>query len=110
VGVNLGPTDDRETNIQWHHDEDIAHVYTCDERMITRLRKNPVAKLVQVHKDQGGAITGLEFDVPVWTVSIRTTRRTPTLTEAQRESARRRLADLKTSRRGKTGHPVAGGE
>jgi hypothetical protein len=106
--MNLGPTDDRETNIQWHHNEHVAHVYTCDERMITRLKKNPVAHLVQVHKDYRGAITGLEFDVPVWAVSIRTTRRTPTLTEDQREAARQRMTDLKTSRRGQTGHAMGG--
>jgi hypothetical protein len=63
--VNLGPADDRETSIQWHHNERIAHVYTCDERVIARLKKNPVAKLTEVHHDDRGLITGMEFEVPV---------------------------------------------
>jgi hypothetical protein len=80
--MNLGPTHDRETNIQWHHNANIAHVYTCDERMITRLKKNPVAKLVEVHRNQQGQITGMEFTIPVWSISIRTARRQ--VTEEQR--------------------------
>jgi hypothetical protein len=103
--MNLGPADDRETNIQWHHDEDTAHVYTCDQRVIRRLRKNPLAVLVETHKDQEGRITGFEFDVPVRAISIkaRSTRgreRTPAQLAA--------TARLSSSRRGQSGHPGGG--
>jgi hypothetical protein len=108
--MNLGPTKDRETNIQWNHDDQTARIYTCDERMITRFRKNPVAKLVEKHLDQHGQITGMEFDVPVWAVRIARTRRT--LTEGQRTAlaARLRMAVSGVGRRGQSGHPGDGPE
>jgi hypothetical protein len=94
--MNLGPTDDRETNIQWHHNEQTAHIYTCDERIITRLKKNPAATVTAIHHDQTGVITGFEFDVPVWAVRFRSTRQ-----EGHRPSpaALAALRDIQTSRR-----------
>lgn len=102
MALDLGPTDDRETVIQWHHDEDVAHVYTCDERVITRLRKNPLAKLIEAHRDERGRITGMEFDVPVKAVAIRATSRRGRKPSPAAVAA---LAKYQQSRRGQSGHP-----
>lgn len=104
--MNLGPVDDRETNVQWSHGENTAHIYTCDERMITQLRKNPFAKLTAIHEDAHG-VTGIEIDVPVWAVRrVRSARRIPS--EANRSAARERM--LRThGHAGRAGQPEGAG-
>jgi hypothetical protein len=108
--MNLGPIPDRETTIQWSHDDETARVYTCDERVITRLRKNPAARVVGKHLDQRGLITGLEFEIPVWAVRIARTRRR--LGERQRTAAaaRLRMAHASVGRRGQNGDSREGAE
>jgi hypothetical protein len=87
VKLNLGPRSDRETNIQWNSNEKIAHIYTCDEKMISKLEKNPLATLVEVNKDETGAATGFEFDIPV--SAVRFSRRK--MTEEQKAALAERL-------------------
>jgi hypothetical protein len=95
---------ERETTIQWAEDERIAHIYTASPAMARRLSRNPLAKLTETHTDLAGRITGLEFEIPVYLLTIRTsTRRGGVLTPAQQAALllARRASEKKRQR----GHP-----
>ncbi len=53
----------------------IARVYTAWPGYYSRLLRNPSARLLEVHRDERGRLTGAEFEVPVALISIRSKRR-----------------------------------
>ena len=80
---------ERETNINWTDlDAGIAHVYTCQPRMMRRLSKHPQAKCIQRHLNEDGKVTGEEYELPLTCIRIvsGTKRR---VSEAQRLKAQR---------------------
>lgn len=82
--------DERETIVNMSDGEDIAYVYTAQRRIITRLKKNPSATLVEEGSFEGSVWA--RFTIPARLVSFRTGVR---LTEEQRrvraENLRRAL-------------------
>ena len=53
----------------------MAHVYTAWPGWYSRLLRNPSARLLEVHRDEQGWITGAEFEVPAALIFIRSKRR-----------------------------------
>ena len=84
---------ERETIIRWSEDPDDpkAYIYTASKSMITSLRKNPAVSEVCSGKHEGTAWAEFELEEAAL-VSIRTKRRTSSMTEAQRAAAGARLA------------------
>jgi hypothetical protein len=84
---------ERETCITWTDaDKGIAQVYTCQRRILTKLRKNPSATRVEVFKDDSGHITGEQWEIPVKLISFRSSGRSGrVLTPEQRSAIGKRL-------------------
>jgi hypothetical protein len=99
---------ERETTIQWAEDERIAHIYTASPLQARRLGHNPLAKLTQIRTDEANRITGMEFEIPVAMISVRTKRRE--MTPEQRSAATARLLKIQSRPRleGQRGHPSGG--
>lgn len=79
--------DERETIVNMNDGEDIAYVYTAQRRIITRLKKNPSATLVEEGTFEGSVWA--RFTMPARLVSFRAGVR---LTEEQRQA---RAANLR---------------
>lgn len=92
----MGSTaEERETIINWSDaDEGVAHLYTCQARMMRKLAKHPQARLVERHTDEHGKVTGEEWDLPAACVRI-TAGRKRQVSEAEREAARQRMRAIK---------------
>lgn len=79
--------DERETIVNMNDGEDIAYIYTAQRRIITRLKKNPSATLVEEGTFEGSVWA--RFTMPARLVSFRAGVR---LTEEQRQA---RAANLR---------------
>ena len=79
--------EERETIVNMNDGEDIAYVYTAQRRIITRLKKNPSATLVEEGTFEGSVWA--RFTMPARLVSVRAGVR---LTEEQRQA---RAANLR---------------
>ena len=79
--------DERETIVNMNDGEDIAYVYTAQRRIITLLKKNPSATLVEEGTFEGSVWA--RFTMPARLVSFRAGVR---LTEEQRQA---RAANLR---------------
>lgn len=79
--------DERETIVNMNDGEDIAYIYTAQRRIITRLKKNPSATLVEEGSFEGSVWA--RFTMPARLVSFRAGVR---LTEEQRQA---RAANLR---------------
>ena len=64
---------ERETVITFNDEDDVARVYTAQRPWITKLRKNPSARLIEEGKHAGSA--WVTFEVPKELLSVRTGRR-----------------------------------
>lgn len=77
---------ERETVITFSDEGDTATVHTHQRRIITKLKNNPAAELVEDITFDGTA--GAVFEIPADLISFRSMRRTGRkLTEGQRQAA-----------------------
>jgi hypothetical protein len=77
---------ERETVITFSDEDDTATVHTHQRRIITKLRNNPAAELVEDISFDGTA--GAVFELPADLISFRSGRRKGrTLTEEERVAA-----------------------
>jgi hypothetical protein len=87
---------ERETIITLNDEDQTAHVYTAQRPVITKLRKNPAAILLEEGIHDGSAWA--RFELPKGLVSFRSTRVKRELTEEQREELRERMAHAREAR------------
>jgi hypothetical protein len=80
---------ERETVITFSDDWDTAHIYTAQRRVITRLKKNPAANLIEEGSFEGSPWA--RFEIASSLVSFRSTRVRRELTEEQRAAAADRM-------------------
>jgi pimeloyl-ACP methyl ester carboxylesterase len=80
---------ERETIIGMSDGGELAQVYTAQRKVITRLKNNPAAVLVEEGTHDGSAWA--RFTIPVGLVSFRQTKVRRELTEEQRAAAAERL-------------------
>ena len=64
---------ERETVITFSDEDDTAMVHTHQRRIITKLKNNPAAELVEDISFDGTA--GAVFELPVWAISFLTRKR-----------------------------------
>lgn len=77
---------ERETVITFSDEDDTATVHTHQRRIITKLKNNPAAELIEGISFDGTA--GAVCELPADLISFRSARRTGRkLTEAQRQAA-----------------------
>jgi hypothetical protein len=67
---------ERETVILLDDESDVVIVTSWQRRIITRLEKNPVARKVEDMRH--GSTVGARFELPVWSLSFRSKKRTGT--------------------------------
>jgi hypothetical protein len=82
---------ERETVITFSDEEDTATIHTHQRRIITKLRNNPAAELVEDVSFDGTA--GAVFEIPVDLISFRSSRR-----KLSPEQARAAAANLDRAR------------
>ena len=80
---------ERETIIGWSEADGTAQVYTASRKVITRLRNNPAAELVDEGTHDGSAWA--RFTIPAGLVSFRSAAARRELTAEQRAAAAERL-------------------
>lgn len=84
---------ERETVINYNDGEDIAYIYTAQRKVITRLRRNVAAELVEEGEFEGSVWA--RFRLPARLVSFRAPR---IMSEEQRAAAGVRLAAARRTR------------
>ena len=84
---------ERETVVNLNDGDDIARVYTAQRKVITRLKNNPAAALVEEGTFEGTAWA--RFTIPAEFVSFRSVRVRRELTAEQRQA----LSDAMRDRR-----------
>lgn len=80
---------ERETIISMSDGDGLAHVYTAQRKVITRLKNNPAAVLANEGTHEGSAWA--RFTIPAELVSFRSVRVRLALTDAQRQERAERL-------------------
>lgn len=80
---------ERETIINMNDGEEVAHIYTAQRKLITRLKNNPAAVLVGEGTHDGSAWA--RFTIPAELVSFRSVRVRLELTDEQRRERAERL-------------------
>jgi hypothetical protein len=83
---------ERETIVNMNDGEEVAHVYTAQRRLITRLKNNPAAVLVGEGTHEGSAWA--RFTVPAELVSFRSVRRRVELTGERRQARSEAMREL----------------
>mgnify|MGYP000911517822 CR=1 FL=1 len=87
--------EEQETVICIERSTGIAHIYTSDTRMVTKLDKK--YERTNEYRNQDG-ITAVEYEVPESFIQFATKRRTMTLSDAQRDELRKRMQDVHSKR------------
>ncbi len=88
---------ERETVINFSDEDDTATIHTHQRRIITKLKNNPAAELIEDISFDGTA--GAVFEVPVWAISFLSKKRKggPGNTETLRRARKaRELAVVST--------------
>jgi hypothetical protein len=80
---------ERETIIVFNDEDDTATIWTAQRPWITKLRKNPAAKLIEEGNHDGSVWA--EFELPKELVSFRSARVKRELTAEQRAELGERL-------------------
>jgi hypothetical protein len=80
---------ERETVIQFDDELDVATIHTHQRRIITKLKKNPSARLLEEGRFDGTAWA--RFELPKELVSFRSARVKRVLTDEQRAERAARL-------------------
>lgn len=81
--------EERETVIGKTSADAVWCVYSCEKRMVEKIRKLAAAYHVPVREQNFG---GVEADLPLRAVALRGPSRRPPMTEEQKAEARARLA------------------
>lgn len=87
---------ERETIVSMNDGDALAHVYTAQRRLITKLKNNPAAVLVEEGVFEGSAWA--RFTIGAGLVSFRSGRRQVELTDEQRQAAADRLRLVRAAR------------
>jgi hypothetical protein len=80
---------ERETVITMNDEEDTADIWTAQRPVITKLKKNPAAILIEEGKHDGSVWA--RFTLPAGLISFRTTRVKRELSDEQRTALRDRF-------------------
>lgn len=72
---------ERETIVNMNDEDGLALIWTAQRRLITRLKKNPAARLLE--DGTYGRTAWARFEIPKEFVSFRSARRRPTRTSGQ---------------------------
>jgi hypothetical protein len=89
TSVGLNPYE-RETVISFTDAEPLASVYTSQRRVITKLKKNPAARLVEEQVFEGSPQAW--FEIPKQFIAFRSKARSLGAEEGQRRAARLRAS------------------
>jgi len=81
---------ERETVVTFNDAEDHAEVYTAQRPILTKLKKNPAATLIEEGKHEGSAWA--KFEIPKALISFRSKRVKRELSEEQRRGIADRFA------------------
>lgn len=81
--------EERETIIRLNDEDGTANVWTAQRPVITKLRKNPAATLIDEGTHDGSVWA--EFEIPKALISFRSLRVKRELTDAQRAELGERL-------------------
>ena len=84
---------ERETVISFSDGDGLAHVYTAQRRVITKLKNNPAAELVDEGTHEGSVWA--RFTIPAGLVSFRSVRRQVELTDEQRQARSEAMRELR---------------
>ena len=87
---------ERETVVNFNDGENIAEVYTAQRPVITKLKKNPAAKLIEEGTFEGSVWA--RFELPKALVSFRSGRVKRQLTQEQRRDASERMKRARSLR------------
>jgi hypothetical protein len=87
---------ERETIVTLNDEDKTAHVYTAQRPVITKLKRNPAATLLEEGTHDGSAWA--RFELPKGLISFRSTTVRRELTEEQREELRERMAKAREAR------------
>jgi hypothetical protein len=87
---------ERETVINFSDHEDVAYIYSAQRTVITKLKANPAAVLVEEGVFEGSAWA--RFTLPASLVSFRTTRIKRELSDGQREALAARMRDMRAKK------------
>jgi len=74
---------ERETSISMSDENDVAYIYTAQRKVLTRLRKNPAAKLIE--EGNHGGSPWARFELPAGLISFRSRRTARELTDEERQ-------------------------
>jgi hypothetical protein len=85
---------ERETIITGNDEDDVLQIWTAQRPMITRLRKNPAARLIEEGTHDGSPWARFEF--PPDLLSFRSRRTTRTLSEEHKAKLHAGLARSKS--------------
>jgi hypothetical protein len=80
---------ERETTLNMNDAEDVAYIYSAQRTVITRLKNNPAARLVEEGCFEGSVWA--RFEIPAALVSFRSVRVRRILTPEQRAATAERL-------------------
>jgi len=88
---------ERETIINMNDGEAIARIFTAQRRLITRLKNNPAAVLVDEGSHEGSAWA--RFTIPAELVSFRSVRIKRELTDEQRRALSEAMRERRAQER-----------
>lgn len=88
---------ERETVIGWSDGEELARIFTAQRKVITRLKNNPAAELIEEGMHEGSAWA--RFTIPAELVSFRSGRVRRELTEEQRQALSDAMRERQAQRR-----------
>ena len=83
---------ERETVITFSDEDDIATVHTHQRKIITKLKNNPAATLIEDISFDGTA--GAIFQLPVWAISFLTRKRKGNPNAAEHLAKARNVREL----------------
>jgi hypothetical protein len=83
---------ERETVIGFSDEDGMATVHTHQRRIITKLKNNPAAELIEDISFDGTA--GAVFELPVWAISFLTRKRKGNPNAAEHLAKARELREL----------------
>lgn len=87
---------ERETIITFNDEDDTALIYTAQRRIITRLKKNEAATLIEEGVHDGSVWA--RFEMPAQLISFRSTRVKRELSEEEKEGLRERIAHARAAK------------
>lgn len=92
---------ERETIINMNNAEAVAYIYTAQPKVITKLKKNPAATLVEEGSFEHSRWA--RFSIPARLVSFRSATVRPEMTDERKRQARDNLARINAAREPREG-------